>query len=148
MKATGVTRRLDDLGRIVIPKEIRRQVSVREGSPMEIYIDDNEKSIVLKPYSPIGSFSERTIQICFEMARLSGLKLSIYDCYHKISSVGFSPDIIKKWDGFYKPTEYNNGVVIPIILDGEKWGYIFSENTKRINELSMIARYICAEIST
>ena len=146
MKTSGIIRRLDDLGRIVIPKEIRRQTGVREGSPMEIYIDD-EKSIVLKPYSPIGSLSERAIQIAFEMAKLSNLKISIYDCYHKLSSIGFSPDAIKEWDDFYKPTKYSSGIVIPIIKDGEKWGYIFSENIKRIDELLMIARYICAEIT-
>ena len=146
MKPTSIIRRLDDLGRIVIPKEIRRQVGVREGSPMEIYVSD-EKSIVLKLYSPIENLSERVIQISREMARMSSLELSIYDCYHKITSIGFSPDSVKEWDGFYKPTEYSNGIVIPIIKDGEKWGYIFSENTKRIDELLMIARYICAEIS-
>lgn len=146
MKATGIIRRVDDLGRIVIPKEARRQTGVREGTPMEIYIDE-EKSIVLKPYSPIGNLSERSIQIAFEMARLSNLKLSIYDCYHKLSSIGFSPDTIEEWDNFYKPTKYSSGIVIPIIEDGEKWGYIFSENIQRIDELLMIARYICAEIS-
>lgn len=81
------------------------------------------------------------------MARMSNLKLSIYDCYHKLSSIGFSPDTIEGWDGFYKPTEYSSGIVIPIIKDGEKWGYIFSKNIKRINELLMIARYICTEIT-
>lgn len=146
MKASGIIRRLDDLGRIVIPKGIRCQTGVREGSPMEIYIDE-DNSIILKPYSPIGSFSERVIQNVFEMARMSNLKLSIYDCYHKLSSIGFSPDTIEKWDNFYKPTEYSSGIVIPIIKDGEKWGYIFSEDTKRIDELLMIARYICAEIT-
>lgn len=54
---------------------------------------------------------------------------------------------IEEWDDFYKPTKYSNGIVIPIIKDGEKWGYIFSENTQRIDELLMIARYICAEIT-
>ena len=146
MKSTGIIRRFDDLGRIVIPKEIRRRTGVREGSPMEIYVSD-EKSIVLKLYSPIENLSERVVQISREMARMSSLKLSIYDRYHKITSIGFSPDSVKEWDGFYKPTEYSNGIVIPIIKDGEKWGYIFSENTERIDELLMIARYICAEIS-
>lgn len=146
MKATGIIRRLDDLGRIVIPKEIRRQTGVREDSPMEIYID-RDNLIILKPYSPIGSLSEKVIQNVLEMARMSNLKLSIYDCYHKLSLIGFSPDVIQEWDNFYKPTEYSNGIVIPIIRDGEKWGYIFSENIQRIDELLMIARYICAEIT-
>ena len=146
MKSTSIIRRFDDLGRIVIPKEIRRRTGVLEGSPMEIYVSD-EKSIVLKLYSPIENLSERVIQISREMARMSSLELSIYDRYHKITSIGFSPDLVKEWNGFYKPTEYSSGIVIPIIKDGEKWGYIFSKNTERIDELLMIARYICAEIS-
>ena len=53
MKATGVIRRLDDLGRIVIPKEIRRTFRIREGDPMEIFTNRNGE-IILKKYSPIG----------------------------------------------------------------------------------------------
>lgn len=146
MKATGIIRRIDDLGRIVIPKEVRRQASVREGSPMEIYLEE-DKSIILKPYSPVGSFSDRIIRIVKEMARMSHLKLSLYDCYNKLTIDGFSHEEVEKWESFYNPTAYKNGIVIPIILDGEKIGYIFSENTERIDSLLMIARYICAEIS-
>lgn len=53
MKATGIVRRIDDLGRIVIPKEIRRTLRIREGDPMEIFTD-REGEIILKKYSPIG----------------------------------------------------------------------------------------------
>lgn len=146
MKATGIIRRIDDLGRIVIPKEIRRQASVHEGEPMEIFLEE-DKSIILKPYSPIGSFSDRIIRIVKEMARMSHLKLSLYDCYNKLTIDGFSHEDVKKWESFYNPTAYKNGIVIPIILDNETVGYIFSENTERIDNLLMIARYICAELS-
>lgn len=57
MKATGITRRIDDLGRIVIPKEIRRTMRIREGDPLEIFTD-KEGAIVLKKYSPIGELGE------------------------------------------------------------------------------------------
>jgi stage V sporulation protein T len=50
MKATGIVRRIDDLGRIVIPKEIRRTIRVKEGDPLEIYVD-REGSIILKKYN-------------------------------------------------------------------------------------------------
>ena len=52
MKATGIVRRIDDLGRVVIPKEIRRTLRIREGDPLEIFTDQNG-AIVLKKYSPI-----------------------------------------------------------------------------------------------
>ena len=57
MKATGVVRRIDDLGRIVIPKEIRRTLRIKEGDPLEIFTD-REGEVILKKYSPIGELSE------------------------------------------------------------------------------------------
>ncbi len=51
MIATGIIRRIDDLGRIVIPRDIRRQLHIQEGTPFEIYID-KDKSIIFKPYAP------------------------------------------------------------------------------------------------
>ena len=57
MKATGVVRRIDDLGRIVIPKEIRKTLRIKEGDPLEIFTD-REGGIILKKYSPIGELSE------------------------------------------------------------------------------------------
>lgn len=57
MKATGIVRRIDDLGRVVIPKEIRRTLRIREGDPLEIFTD-REGEIILKKYSPIGELTE------------------------------------------------------------------------------------------
>lgn len=57
MKATGVVRRIDDLGRVVIPKEIRKTLRIKEGDPLEIFTD-NEGGIILKKYSPIGELTE------------------------------------------------------------------------------------------
>ena len=57
MKATGIVRRIDDLGRIVVPKEIRRTLRIREGDPLEIYTG-REGEIMLKKYSPIGEVGE------------------------------------------------------------------------------------------
>lgn len=57
MKATGVVRRIDDLGRVVIPKEIRRTLRIREGDPLEIFVDRSGE-IILKKYSPIGELSD------------------------------------------------------------------------------------------
>ena len=64
MKATGIVRRIDDLGRVVIPKEIRRTMHIREGDPLEIFTD-KEGGVIFKKYSPLGelsSFAEMCIR--------------------------------------------------------------------------------------
>ena len=58
MKATGIVRRIDDLGRVVIPKEIRRTMRIREGDPLEIYTD-RDGEVIFKKYSPIGELGIR-----------------------------------------------------------------------------------------
>lgn len=68
MKATGIVRRIDDLGRVVIPKEIRRTLRIREGDPLEIFID-REGEVILKKYSPInelGTFAEEYAEALFD----------------------------------------------------------------------------------
>lgn len=57
MKATGIVRRIDDLGRVVIPKEIRRNLRIREGDPLEIFVD-RDGEVILKKYSPISELSD------------------------------------------------------------------------------------------
>ena len=74
MKATGIVRRIDELGRVVIPKEIRRTLRIKEGDPLEIFTDRDE--LMLKKYSPIATlegFSEATAK---SLNLLSG-KLSV-----------------------------------------------------------------------
>lgn len=63
MKATGIVRRIDDLGRVVIPKEIRRTLRIREGDPLEIFTD-REGQVILKKYSPIGELNEFAAEYC------------------------------------------------------------------------------------
>lgn len=68
MKATGIVRRIDDLGRVVIPKEIRRTLRIREGDPLEIFVD-REGEVILKKYSPIrelGEFAKEYVDSLFE----------------------------------------------------------------------------------
>jgi AbrB family transcriptional regulator (stage V sporulation protein T) len=71
LKATGVVRRIDDLGRIVIPKEIRRTLRIREGDPLEIFTD-KDGEIILKKYSPIGELSEFASQYAETLAKTTG----------------------------------------------------------------------------
>ena len=63
MKATGIVRRIDDLGRVVIPKEIRRTMRIREGDPLEIFTD-KDGELIFKKYSPIGELSDFAAQMC------------------------------------------------------------------------------------
>lgn len=62
MKATGIIRRIDDLGRIVIPKEIRKNLGIREGDPLEIFVNTKEKGIMFKKYDVSDEFDSETIQ--------------------------------------------------------------------------------------
>ena len=71
MKATGIVRRIDDLGRIVIPKEIRRTLRIRESDPLEIFTD-REGEIILKKYSPIGEMNTFAKQYAESLAQVSG----------------------------------------------------------------------------
>ena len=63
MKATGIVRRIDDLGRVVIPKEIRRTMRIREGDPLEIYTD-KDGEVIFKKYSPVGELASFAVHIC------------------------------------------------------------------------------------
>ncbi|BAC12020.1 stage V sporulation protein T [Oceanobacillus iheyensis] len=68
MKATGIVRRIDDLGRVVVPKEIRRTLRIREGDPLEIFVD-REGEVILKKYSPInelGHFAKEYAEALFQ----------------------------------------------------------------------------------
>ena len=78
MKATGIVRRIDDLGRIVIPKEIRRTLHIRESDPIEIFTD-REGQIVLRKYSPIGEMSTFAKQYAESLAKASGHMSMITD---------------------------------------------------------------------
>ena len=78
MKATGIVRRIDDLGRVVIPKEIRRTLRLREGTPLEIFTD-REGEIILKKYSPMVELTAFSGQYAEAMAQATGLMVCITD---------------------------------------------------------------------
>lgn len=78
MKATGIVRRIDDLGRVVVPKEIRRTLRIREGDPLEIFTD-REGEIILKKYSPIGELGDFAKQYADTLAQTSGHVVCIAD---------------------------------------------------------------------
>jgi AbrB family transcriptional regulator (stage V sporulation protein T) len=78
MKATGIVRRIDDLGRVVIPKEIRRTMRIREGDPLEIYTE-KDGEVIFKKYSPMGELSDFAGQMCETLGKTTGCGTAIAD---------------------------------------------------------------------
>ena len=78
MKATGIVRRVDDLGRIVIPKEIRRTLRIREGDPLEIYTE-KDGGVIFRKYSPMGDLQEFAAQMCESIGAATGHIAAVAD---------------------------------------------------------------------
>ena len=97
MKATGIVRRIDDLGRVVVPKEIRRTLRLREGTPLEIFTD-REGEIILKKYSPMMELNAFAGQYADAMAQSTGLLVCITDRDQVVAAAGGA-----KKDFFQKP---------------------------------------------
>lgn len=87
MKATGIVRRIDDLGRVVIPKEIRRTMRIREGDPLEIFTD-NDGEVIFKKYSPIGELSAFSTQYADVLYKIGGHPVVVCDRDHVITVAG------------------------------------------------------------
>ncbi len=87
MKATGIVRRIDDLGRVVIPKEIRRTMRIREGDPLEIYTD-SDGEVIFKKYSPIGEISSFAGQYAEVLHKISGSPVVVCDRDHVVAVSG------------------------------------------------------------
>lgn len=167
MKATGIVRRIDDLGRVVIPKEIRRTLRIREGDPLEIFTD-REGEVILKKYSPIGELSEFAKEYCEALYENTKLIAIITDRDNIISVAGgskkeflekrVSPELEKIMEsrtiysttGSNKPIkimyedesseEYSAQVIAPIILQGDPIGSVMlvsKEPKDKVGELEI-----------
>lgn len=125
MKATGIVRRIDDLGRVVIPKEIRRTMRIREGDPLEIYTS-NDGEVIFKKYSAISEMSENATQVADIMGKLAGCPVVIFDRDHVVAVSGVSKkefnerrvspaleDIIESRKNYFK-TESDSQNVLPV----------------------------------
>ena len=87
MKATGIIRRIDDLGRIVIPKEIRKTMHIRESNPLEIFTE-KDGSIILKKYSPIGELSLFAKEYAESLSHSTGMLSCITDHDQVVAAAG------------------------------------------------------------
>jgi len=152
LKATGVVRRIDDLGRIVIPKEIRKTLRIKEGDPLEIFTD-REGQVILKKYSPIGELSEFATGYAETLSKTTGHIACITDKDSVIAVSGgskkefleqsLSTELEKIMENkeIYtskennelaipitqndnKDRRYNSQVIYPIISDGDVIGSV------------------------
>ena len=148
MKATGIVRRIDDLGRVVIPKEIRRTLKIREGDPLEILIEKN--CVCFKKYSTLGSFSEDILRVAQDMAqRTFNHQIAIYDIDSKISGPNsYSSYADESWEDNRTPFKYEGMGVYPIVSDGELYGYICCPESDMSAEMTMIACYLSAAVES
>ena len=89
MKATGIVRRIDDLGRVVIPKEIRRTMRIREGDPLEIFTD-RDGEVIFKKYSPIGELTAFAAQYAETLHKTCDLSVIICDRDSVVACAGVS----------------------------------------------------------
>ena len=148
MKATGIVRRVDDLGRIVIPKEIRRTLKIREGDPLEIYTE-KDGGVIFRKYSPMSDLQDFATQICESIGSATGRLAAVADRDSIIALSGApkrelmdkpnSPEldrlmeerthyICKPGDSPVRPTDstekYHLGVASPILSQGDLMGAV------------------------
>lgn len=163
MKATGIVRRIDDLGRVVIPKEIRRTMRIREGDPLEIYTN-RDGEVIFKKYSPIGELSDFASIYTETLSKTCGHPVCITDKDNVIAVSGvpkrelfdkrLSPEVekyIEERTHFVAKSgeskklhivdgteKYNAGVLFPIISEGDTIGSVIffsNENTPVMGEI-------------
>ncbi len=148
MKATGIVRRIDDLGRIVIPKEIRRTMRIHEGAPLEIYTE-SDGAVIFKKYSPIGELGEFAAQYAESLSKTTGIPSCITDKDNIIAVSGVpkkelrekkvSKELEKVMDSkavfvanpgdktirlIESNDQYEAGVVAPIVFEGDSIGSV------------------------
>ena len=143
MKETGIVRRVDDLGRVVIPKEIRRTLKIREGDPLEFFVENN--CVCFQRYSALGSLDNEVLRIALTMAENSGLQhIAIYDTVSKLCGTENFPSYVpSEWERENEPFEYSQTYgVYPITTNGERMGYVVCKRSNMCCEMMMIARYL------
>lgn len=132
MKATGIVRRIDDLGRVVVPKEIRKILRIREGDPLEIYTS-TAGEVILKKYSPVSELGHIAEGFAESAAAVLGLPVLVSDTDRFVAVSGLKQkdyvnraidedldDIIQKKSKYERPEK----IVIPILANGDPIGSV------------------------
>lgn len=148
MKATGIVRRVDDLGRVVIPKEIRRTIHIREGDPLEIYLSDDRKGVCFYKYCPL-EINEDVTRIAMTMANNAGLRpIAIYDRDRRILGNSSFPEVVpSEWEDYPSMNKSVGGFgVYPVFCSGEAFGYAVCREENMGVEMEMIQRYLSAAL--
>ena len=129
MRATGIVRRIDDLGRIVIPREIRRTLNIREGDPLEIYTE-SDGSVIFKKYSVFGCITDYA-KNATDALKMNGINAALFDNLGDVVSGSSSMKVYKDKlsenltaRNLWNLSEEKNVDCQPIISDGEIAGYI------------------------
>lgn len=144
MKATGIVRRIDDLGRVVIPKEIRRTLRIREGDPLEIFTD-REGEIILKKYSPIGELAAFAGMYADSLAKEAGCLVCICDMDQVVAASGNGrKEVQEKYISKVLQGELEERNSILAKVDEKK--YIRSGNRKRIMCGNLLHRSFAKEM--
>ena len=130
MKATGIVRRIDDLGRVVIPKEIRRTMRIREGDPLEIFTD-KDGELIFKKYSPIGELGDFAAQICDSLRKSTDSIAAVCDRDGVIAIAGggkrelldkpISPQLGAIMDSRSLYRHSSGGSIIPVSSEDERY---------------------------
>ena len=155
MKATGIVRRIDDLGRVVVPKEIRRILRIREGDPLEIFTG-NSGEIVLKKYSPISDMNQVATEFAETAAQNLGCTVAITDTDMFIASSGkekrlFANSKIDEELDYQIQTkekyESPSKIIVPILAHGDVIGSIImvANEDKKLSDVETKTAQIGAE---
>ncbi len=164
MKATGIVRRIDDLGRVVIPKEIRRTMRIREGDPLEIYTN-SEGEVIFRKYSVIGEMSENAGNVADVMYKIAGCPVLIFDKDHVAATAGVPKreyserrvsrqleELMESRGQYYCPDGRSNNfypaegvertaiAALPIITAGDISGAVAFLSTEKVTEASDMQR--------
>lgn len=148
MKATGIIRRVDDLGRVVIPKEIRRTLAIRGDDPLEIYLSDDRKGVCFHKYCPL-EINKDVTRIAMTMANNAGLRpIAIYDRDRRILGNSSFPEVVpSEWEDYLSMNKSVGGFgVYPVLCSGETFGYAVCREENMGVEMEMIQRYLSAAL--
>ena len=173
MKATGIVRRIDDLGRVVIPKEIRRTLRLREGTPLEIFTD-REGEIIFKKYSPMAELGTFAAQYANALAAGSGHMVCITDrdqvlavsggMKKEVRQKGISEDLSRllsrretltasRGDARFIPIlaeenpEYLSETIVPILCEGDVIGSVILAGREEKSRMGETEKKLAATAS-